>query len=479
MVFTPDTKQPYRWHGGEPGQVEREDLPYITEGGARTLVDEIIELLVRDFGYARAPERPRKRRKGNGEGADTENGAADWQYLYDNIREGRELHDSLRDLAAKLIASGMGAGAATNTLRAAMMSSAAPHNGRWKARYCEIPILVDSAVELLQEDGTSKASGNATGRRPTAQPTGPAICTEDLKAMTFTPIKYVVPDIIVEGLTLFAGKPKVGKSWLLLHTAIAVALGGSTLGDIHCDEGDVLYCALEDSPRRLQSRLGKLLGASQAWPSLSRLFYHFQLPRLADGGLDAIRDWIKSRPNPRLIVIDTLAMIRPPKKRDETNYDADYAAVLTLRDLANEFGIAVVLVHHLRKADADDAFDTVSGTLGLTGAPDSVLILRHNSGGQTVLHGKGRDMVEIEKAVEFDPITCMWRIIGDASDVRRSTERTTILDALRQATEPIGPHIIAAETGMRAPNVRRLLAKLAKEGVIERAGYGKYRLAEV
>ena len=76
----------------------------------------------------------------------------------------------------------------------------------------------------------------------------------------FEPIKYVVPGVIVEGLTLFAGKPKIGKSWLLLHAAIAVARGGFTLGDIHCDEGDVLYCALEDNLRRLKSRMAKLLG---------------------------------------------------------------------------------------------------------------------------------------------------------------------------------------------------------------------------
>ena len=68
-------------------------------------------------------------------------------------------------------------------------------------------------------------------------PIGPRT-TGILKTMTFAPIKYVVPDILVEGLTLLAGKPKVGKSWLLLHTAIAVARGGFTLGDLHCIEGE-------------------------------------------------------------------------------------------------------------------------------------------------------------------------------------------------------------------------------------------------
>jgi AAA domain/IclR helix-turn-helix domain len=312
-----------------------------------------------------------------------------------------------------------------------------------------------------------------TPKRAIAQ----AFCTEGLQVMTFAPIKYVVPGIFVEGLTLLAGKPKIGKSWLLLHAAIAVARGGFTLGDLHCIEGDVLYCALEDNERRLQSRMTKLLGITQPWPA--RLFYYCELPRLTEGGLDGIRAWIESKPNPRLVIIDTLAMVRATRKREETNYESDYMAVLDLRALANEFGIAIVLVHHLRKADSDDAYDTVSGTLGLTGAPDSILVLKRDASGSMVLHGRGRDLIEIEKAMTFDADACLWRVAGDAAAVRRSHERNAILDAIQEAKEPIGPNDIAAATGMRAGNIRFLLTKLIKEGLIEKAGYGRYRLASV
>jgi predicted ATP-dependent serine protease len=164
----------------------------------------------------------------------------------------------------------------------------------------------------------------------------PNVSAEELMTMIFNPIKYVVPGIIVEGLTLFAGKPKVGKSWLLLHAAIAVARGGFTLGDIKCLEGDVLYCALEDNLRRLQSRMTKLMGM-QPWPA-----------RLA------------------LSVRDSAAcMVRAPNKRDQSTYDADYSAVCDLRDLANKHGVAIVLVHHLRKEAAEDAFDRINGNARL------------------------------------------------------------------------------------------------------------------
>jgi hypothetical protein len=304
-------------------------------------------------------------------------------------------------------------------------------------------------------------------------------CAEDLRTMTFNPIKYVVPGVLVEGLTVLAGKPKIGKSWLLLHAAIAVARsgGGFTLGDIHCIEGDVLYCALEDNARRMKSRITKLLGVSQPWPK--RLTLCYDLPRLGEGGAEAIRDWIMSVPNPRMVAIDTLAMIRALKKVDESNYQSDYLALLELRALANEFGIALPVSHHLRKAEADDPFDTISGTLGLTGAVDSMLVLKRSvrGGGNYVLHGKGRDLVEIEKALTFDRDACLWRIAGDAAPVQRSAERTLVLGAIEEAGEPIGPNDIAAEVGMKSGNVRRLLGKLVKEGAIEKAGkYGRYCL---
>jgi hypothetical protein len=302
------------------------------------------------------------------------------------------------------------------------------------------------------------------------------VSARGLQTMTFAPIKYIVPGILIEGLTLLAGKPKVGKSWLLLHAAIAVADGDTTLGDLKCPQGDVLYCALEDNQRRLQSRMTKLLGiAATDWPA--RLNIICEMPRLVEGGLELLRAWITSVPQPRLIIIDTLAMVRALKKRDESNYASDYASVLEVRQLATEFGIAIVVVHHLRKAEADDPFDTISGTLGLTGAPDTIIVLARDSGGGFVLHGRGRDLIEIEKAMTFERETCIWRVAGDAGAIRRSSERNAVLDAIREAGEAIGPNDIASAANMRATNVRFLLGKLLKEGMIERAGYGRYRVA--
>jgi hypothetical protein len=200
------------------------------------------------------------------------------------------------------------------------------------------------------------------------------------------------------------------------------------------------------------------------------------MPRLAQGGLDYVKKWIEGAKAPRLVILDTLAMVRTPAKKDVTAYDADYAAVVGLRDLARAHGVAVVLVHHLRKAESDDTFDTVSGTLGLTGAPDTIIVIRRDSKG-TTLHARGRDLIDIEKAVSFNPETCAWSILGEASEVRRSDERGAIVAALTEAgTESLGANQIASATGMRAANVRKLLSKMRTDGIVKKASFGKYTL---
>jgi putative DNA primase/helicase len=136
----PDTGQPYRWHGGEPGQIRHDELPLIGTEEARALVENLVALLIKDFNY----RRPLGRRRNGGAQAE---GADDWQDLFANIHAGRALHDSLCSLAAKLIRSGTSAGAAVNQLRAMMEASTALHDERWKTRYDEIPRLVSSAVE--------------------------------------------------------------------------------------------------------------------------------------------------------------------------------------------------------------------------------------------------------------------------------------------------------------------------------------------
>jgi hypothetical protein len=293
--------------------------------------------------------------------------------------------------------------------------------------------------------------------------------------MEFPPVRWVVEGYIAEGLTVLAGKPKVGKSWLALAIALGVAIGGMVLGGRRCAKGSVLYASLEDTQRRLQDRLRKVHGADSRtpWPAALTFWTSGEMQPLNGGGIDQLRAWITDNPDPRLIIIDTLAKVRSGPQGKESAYEADYRELGSLKVLADETGVAIIVVTHTRKAEAEDAFDTVSGTLGITGAADTTLILSRDALGVT-LKAAGRDVAEVETAVEFDRESFSWRELGEASEIRRSGERGAILAALLDAGGAMTPGELAAETGQKGDNVRRLLGKMTKAGEVVRAGRGKY-----
>jgi hypothetical protein len=292
--------------------------------------------------------------------------------------------------------------------------------------------------------------------------------------MTFEPVRYVVPQYIPEGVTLLIGRPKIGKSWLALDLAVACSSYLTVLGSLKPAEGAVLYLALEDSRRRLQSRLDKLLSPfGDAWSERLSIVEAGGWRRADQGGLEDIDDWAATATKPVLVVIDTLARFRKPIDAKQQVYAADTEAIAGLQKIAIKHGLAIVLVHHDRKAEADDPFDTVSGSLGLTGAADTILILKRQTGGVT-LYARGRDIEERETALRFDKTTCRWSILGEASVVHRSAERSQVIAALTEAGGPLLVGAIMAETGLKRNAVDLLLGRMVKDGEIVRVGRGRY-----
>lgn len=296
-----------------------------------------------------------------------------------------------------------------------------------------------------------------------------AVDAETLLGMKFAPVKWVIPGFVTEGLTILGGRPKLGKSWLSLGFGVGVATGGNCLGS-PCVRGDALYLALEDNQRRLQDRLRTVL-PKMGRPEMSRLSLQTEAPKVGAGLVEMLDAWRKSVADPRLIIIDTLAIVRPPKKGNQDSYAADYEALSPLQRFASEHRLAVVVVTHVRKMEAADPLEMISGTNGLTGAADSIMVLDRGTDG-CKLYGRGRDIEEIEKALKFD--AGVWTALGNVDDVKRSDERKQIMDALASAVEPMKPADIATATGLKPTNVRYLLGKMVSAGECEKTGYGLY-----
>jgi hypothetical protein len=218
--------------------------------------------------------------------------------------------------------------------------------------------------------------------------------------------------------------------------------------------------------------LRKLENASEVWPA--DLALTTEWARIDEGGLSDLEAWCRRARNPKAIIIDTLAKLRPARPSKKPQYDLDYEVLAGLHKIAHAFQVAIIVVHHTRKADADDVFDTVSGTLGLTGAADTILVLAKRSG-KAVLHARGRDIADSETALKFDSAGCRWVALGDATDVFVSDERSRIQAALDNAPKPMSPKELMLATGIKSRNaIDLLLMKMVRDGQIEKAGRGKY-----
>lgn len=295
----------------------------------------------------------------------------------------------------------------------------------------------------------------------------------DLLAAEFPPPKWAVPGIFPEGLTMLAGPPKVGKSWLSLGLAVAVSAGGKAIGTIGVEAGAALYLALEDNPRRLQSRLRQVLAEN---PAPDCLDFGIEAPALNSGLLFKLAEWVEgphAHP-PRLIIIDVFAKIRGPVPQGMSAYNADYKAMSQIKEVADAYQIGVIVIHHVRKGSAEDFLDEISGTNGLAGACDTIGALKRSRGElDGILHITGRDVEEAEYALSFNPKLGTWHLMGLASDYGLSETRRKILAYLRQH-EGSKPAEIAMGTGLSRDLVKQTCNRMADDNQLDDDGHGRY-----
>lgn len=294
----------------------------------------------------------------------------------------------------------------------------------------------------------------------------------------FDPLNWIVSGILPEGLSLFVGKPKLGKSVFALNIGISVSTGVKALDSIPVSQGRVLYCALEDSARRLKDRLLKMLPYGHGNKSLKNLDFSTDFPEMDLGGCDRIQEYIKKYPDTQLIIIDTWGKFKPSYRNDKATYDSDYKAISRLKAIADEHHIAIMLIHHTRKMEAADAFDTVSGTLGLTGSADTIAILSRGRGDRTgILQITGRDVEESEIQMQFTPEILTWHVMSDTDKKKSETDmQNKVMNCLKESKIPLSPKEIADSEILDCKYVKNLLFRWAKKGEVFRTGRGQYTL---
>jgi hypothetical protein len=320
--------------------------------------------------------------------------------------------------------------------------------------------------DLRQSTGGDSRDLPAHGRPRTAW------TAAELLAADFPGARWAVPGVICEGCTLLAGPPKVGKSWMTLGLGLSVASGGKALGAIDVTPGPVLYLALEDTPRRLQARLKKMLAGD---PAPTTMTLATSCPPLRDGGAKHIAAWLDRHPDARMVVIDVFTRMRGPTPPGLSIYQADYAAVAEIKAIADAYQVAIVLVVHVRKAQGEDFLEDISGTNGFAGAADAIAVLRRPRGkADGALQVTGRDVDEATHALRFGVDLGTWQLLeGPADEYLLSETRAAILAAVRRIPGA-GPRQITELTGLDYTLVRQTVRRMAEAGQVDTDGQGHY-----
>lgn len=288
--------------------------------------------------------------------------------------------------------------------------------------------------------------------------------------MILPPPNWLVEGLLPTGLALLVGKPKSGKSWLVLQLAIAVAASEPLCNHWGVSRAaQVLYLALEDNLRRLQRRL---VHCSQSHSENLQLTTHWK--PLRQGGLEQIDDYLSAHPNCGCVIVDTLQKVRGIDNPRINAYQADYDVLSLLKQIADAHNVAIIAVHHTRKSDATDWFDLVSGTTGMSGAADSLYYLERKRGeSEARLYATGRDFEqEVDELLSWGARG--WIAQGAAEQLLTTRTKQQIVDALKRNGQ-LRTAEIANAIGKPASSITRELLELSSAGLIERLERGVYR----
>lgn len=307
----------------------------------------------------------------------------------------------------------------------------------------------DAAPEVTQTSPTRKTSWTV----------------EELYNTEFPEPSWIIPGIIPAGLVFLGGRPKVGKSWLALQTSYAVSTGGR-LFEKQITRGDVLYLAYEDNERRLKDRAAKM----QIPPGASIRFETEWKP-LQGGGLSELLIALEGHPY-RLVVIDTLTRSIPGV--DQIDASAVGPIVSNLQTLAIGRNITIIVVDHTRKPNGvlADPIDDILASTAKTATADAILALYKEPGrAGATLKGRGRDIDDIDLALEFDPLTSAWQSKGDAMGLEMTEHRAEIIQFLQEEGKAQAGTIAKAINQDRGNTAKRLAdlinAGLVKKEIIE------------
>ena len=279
---------------------------------------------------------------------------------------------------------------------------------------------------------------------------------------SFPPLRWIVPGVLPTGLGFVSGRPKIGKSYLVMQVSGAVATGGVVFGK-RVARGRVFYLGLEDTPRRLRDRLQQMGIPRDADITFATDWAPFSL----GGAKDLLQEIGNGY---TVVVVDTFS--RAIGRADQMDATAMTLAMSQLHHIAAHEDVALLLVDHHRKSASmaidSDPIDDIFGSTAKAGVVDVALgLYRKHGSPDATLKITGRDVEEQELALHWDAEHFNWVYKGDAEEHERTQRQAEVVNAL-QGLGWTSLRDLSDVTGQDRSNLHGRLQKLVEEGAVER-----------
>lgn len=285
------------------------------------------------------------------------------------------------------------------------------------------------------------------------------IAAQELAVKVFQPIEWLIKPLLPKpSLTMLAGPPKVGKSWLCMFLALQVAEDGH----------EVIYISSEDNDRRLKDRLLSVC----PFPPIG---IHFIAGLSSERPLPkgkAAHDFIKAvknkHPAMKCLVVDTLAAIRaePSAKTRKDEYALSEEEFSGLRQLAHDLDISIILVHHTRKVTDNTAspVESILGSQGIAATVETIMVMKQETGSQDVgLYITGKDVEQQELILPWQSPGFSWP--REMTEARLGPFQRKCLDYIRSHPRCMQGGLVA-EFKCDKSQVSGAVAKLVERGLV-------------
>ena len=331
----------------------------------------------------------------------------------------------------------------------------------------ELKELLENSHSLNIENAIKKLSEITTAEAQKER----GILFSDLLKKQFPPDTWFIENLIGPGLTVLTGASKIGKSWTALQLLTALDQGGCFMGTLKADPCDVLYLALEDTPKRIQRRILKQ-GITTAFNG-SRL----ETSRCT---VSTLRTYLKANPQYRVIIIDTLQKMLGIN--DMNDYAKTVDGLSALKAIADDLDRALIVIHHNRKGSNDDGdhMESALGSTGINATADATITMRRKRGtNEATLSATGRDIEDVSYSISWDRELCTWTITGQGALKPVLTEtQQQIIDLLESEEKDWTTGEIKEGIEKSYAATGNLLKRLQEIGCIESPSRGKWRVKD-